>query len=318
MIINKLYEIASPSIFYKLEDFYRLKNVYIKLEGLNIASSIKLKTALHLINSLELTQGISPIKNTIIESSSGNLGIALSIVCKSKGYKFICVTDPNLSLQAQEYIKLYGGQLIKINRKDKNGGYLGTRIDLIKKLIKKDPTLIWTNQYSSLFNIDAHYKTTAQEIYQQFPNLDYLFIGAGTTGTLVGCAKYFKKYSPLTKIIAVDAKGSVTFGFKSSTRYIPGIGMSRRPDIFSPDNIYDIILVDETNTIEMCHYMLQKYGLLLGGSSGSVMYAIKEYTQKLTCKNSSIVVISADFGDKYIPTLYDNLWIHSKYHKEKQ
>lgn len=304
--------LTSDNTFYGLNNFYGLSNVFIKLEGLNIAGSIKLKTAIYLVNGLEETIGISPQKNTIIESSSGNLGIALSIVCKSKGYKFICVTDPNTSLKAEQYMQLYGAKIIKVTTKDKNGGYLGTRIDNIKELLARDPDLIWTNQYSSKFNIEAHYNTTAKEILDQFPQLQYLFIGAGTTGTLAGCAQYFKKYSPNTKVIAIDTYGSVTFGYKASPRFIPGLGTSHKPAISSTDNIHKVLLVKEQNAVFMCNYLLKNFGLFLGGSSGSVLYAIRQYLSNIK-GDPNIVAISPDFGDKYVQTIYNTEWVKEKF-----
>ncbi len=313
MFIDTIDEISALPIFQKFSKFIGTDRAFIKYEGLNISGSIKLKTAKYLISGLERYSNISPNKNTIIESSSGNLGIALSIVCKSKGYKFICVTDPNTLPLAEQYMKLYGAEIIKVTEKDQCGGFLAKRIELIHSLLKKDQNLVWTNQYASEYNIQAHYSTTAKEIYEKFPNLDYLFIGAGTTGTLVGCAKFFKEHSPSTKIIAVDNKGSVTFGFSASPRYIPGIGTSRKPEITSTDNVYKIMLIPEEETVVACNHLLRKYGLFLGGSSGTVLCAAKDYINSLSNKDVSIVVISPDFGEKYVETVYNPIWVEDKF-----
>lgn len=305
MIIKKLEEIRSSSLFLQL-DFFNLKNLFLKLEGLNIAGSIKIKTALSLINSLEQI-GISPNKNKIIESSSGNLGIALSIVCKSRGYHFTCIIDPNISPYSETLMRIYGASLIKVTEKDSQGGYLGTRISLIKKMLKADKTLAWTNQYSSSANPLAHYKETAAEILKEFSKIDYLFIGVGTSGTLVGTAEHIKQQSPATKIIAVDSVGSVTFGFEPSKRYIPGLGTSKKPPICDTKNIDQIMLIHEKEAIQMCSYLLEKYGLFLGGSSGSVLHAVKLSVPHLS-KKATVVAISPDFGDKYISTVYNSEW----------
>lgn len=316
MIINTPDEISAPVIYQRLTKFMGIENAFLKYEGLNIANSIKLKTAKYLISGLEKHQGISPSKNTIIESSSGNLGVALSIVCKSKGYKFICVIDPNTLPITEQYMKAYGAKVIKVTERDQVGGFLAKRIELINSLLKNDQSLVWTNQYASEYNIQAHYDTTAKEIYNKFPNLDYLFIGAGTTGTLVGCTRFFKKFSPNTKIIAVDNRGSVTFDFPPAPRYIPGIGTSRKPEIASTDNVYKIILVTEEDTVITCNLLLKKYGLFLGGSSGAVLYAAKNYVSSLANKNISLVAISPDFGEKYINTIYNPQWVEDKFGTE--
>ena len=317
MITTTIEGIKNSNIFYKAIDFFNINNLYIKIEGLNVAGSIKIKPASALIETLEKKYNISPKKNTIIESSSGNLGIALSIICKQKGYNFICVVDPNISLHAEKLMSIYDAKLIKVIEKDKNGGYLNTRINKINEITKNDPNIIWTNQYASLVNTESHYETTAKEIFNQIKNIDYLFIGAGTTGTLTGCAKYFAEKSPNTKIIAVDAYGSVTFGHKSFKRLVPGLGTSRKPEIFNNYNIYDTILIKEPDTIRMCHYLLKKYGLFLGGSSGTVIEAIRQFSKNhIINKNSNVVTISPDFGDKYINTIYDYNWIEKNYNTQ--
>lgn len=300
-------------IFQRFAHFLGVENSFIKYEGLNIAGSIKFKTAKYLIAGLEKQHNISPEKNTIIESSSGNLGIALSIVCRAKKYKFICVTDPNTLPIAEKYMQIYGTKVIKVTERDQSGGFLTKRIELIHSLLKNDSSLVWTNQYASEYNVLAHYSTTAREIFERFSNLDYLFIGAGTTGTLVGCAKFFKEYSPKTKIIAVDNKGSVTFGFPPSPRYIPGIGTSRKPEISSTDNIHKIILVSEEETVVMCNFLLREYGLFFGGSTGTVLYAAKKYIDTLDNKDITLVVISPDLGEKYLDTVYNPRWVEEKF-----
>ena len=313
MFISNPEEISSSIIFQNFSHFFGIENSFIKYEGLNIAGSVKLKTAKDLMAGLEEKYNISPDKNTIIESSSGNLGIALSIVCRSKKYKFICVTDPNTLPLAEKYMQIYGARIIKVTERDQAGGFLTKRIELIHSLLQNDNNLVWTNQYASEYNILAHYSTTAKEIFERFPNLDYLFIGVGTTGTLVGCTRFFKEYSPKTKIVAIDNKGSVTFGFPPSPRYIPGIGTSRKPEISSTDNVHQIVLVPEEETIVMCNFLLREYGLFLGGSSGTVLYAAKQYIDSLNNKDVSLVVISPDFGEKYLDTIYNPKWVEEKF-----
>lgn len=310
MIINSVSQISTQPLFLKMPNFLKGLDIHLKFEGMNIAHSVKLKTARHLLNSFG--ERIVPGKTKVIESSSGNLAIALSIICKERGVDFICVTDPNIAEHSETMIKIYGGQVIKVTEMDENGGFLNTRIKTIKKLLESSEDYIWTNQYANPANCFAHYSETAQEIFDEFPMLDYLFIGAGTTGTLGGCAKFFKEHSPHTKIIAVDAEGSVTFGFPSKKRYIPGLGTSRKPEIADQTYIDDIIIVAEPDTVKMCHKMLRDKALFLGGSSGSVLAAIEQYSGKMK-SGSAVVAISPDFGEKYIPTIYNPEWVRDKY-----
>ena len=308
MIIDSLSKIASPPAFYRIKNFVKHLDVHIKLEGFNIAGSIKLKPAVWLIKKLEEKKNLIPYNSTAVCSSSGNLGIALSIVCKEKGYPFICISDPNISAYSEKYINLYGGQVIKVTKKDKNGGYLGARLSLIKEMLEKNKNYVFVDQYANFDNIDAHFLTTASELFSEFNQIDYLFLGAGTTGTLMGCAKFFKLYSPKTKIIAVDAVGSVTFGFPAAKRFIPGLGTSCAPAIADAKFVDEILLVEEIDTVKMCSSVLENHGLFLGGSSGSVLHGVMQYAQHMR-SNDTVVTISPDFGDKYINTIYDKSWV---------
>jgi cysteine synthase A len=209
-------------------------------------------------------------------------------------------------------MKLYGARIIKVSSKDPQGGYLATRINCIHNMLSEDKNLVWTNQYASLANIDAHYRTTASEIYKEFKNLDYLFVGAGTTGTLGGCARFFKKFSPKTKVVAVDNLGSVTFGGKSAPRYIPGIGTSRRPEIASLENVHEVLIEPEADAVVMCNFLLRKWGLFLGGSSGAVLSAAQKFLRDKP-SHVTAVAISPDFGDKYKSTIYNRDWVAEKY-----
>lgn len=282
--------------------------MHLKLEGLNIAGSIKFKTALAMVEDLERRGIIRPETNTIIESSSGNLGVALSIVCCAKGYEFMCVTDPTASPGIADLIRAYGGRVVVITERDGQNGYLSNRIKYIERQVRAHPSMVWTNQYANPRNTLAHYRTTAREIHDQFPDLDVLFIGAGTTGTLTGCARYFGLHRPQVRIIAVDVVGSVTFGYPSGRRYIPGLGTSQRPEIASLDYVFDIVRVPERATIQMCRRLRDRYGLLVGGSTGTVMSGIEDYAPKIP-DDAVVVAISPDFGDRYARTLYDHEWL---------
>lgn len=310
MIIKSIVDITSGPLFFELPGFLPDVSSFIKLEGLNVAGSIKLTTASGLINCLE-QEGKMSSATKLIESSSGNLGVALSILCKEKGYAFTCVTDPNILPENERVMQLYGANVIKVTEKDSNGGYLGSRIKYIQDLLERDPDYLWLNQYANPSNPHAHYSQTGREILKQFPKVDYLFIGAGTTGTLMGCAQLFKEFSPATKVIAIDSVGSVTFGFPAKKRHVPGVGTSRRPEIVDESLLDDIILVDELDGIKMCHFLLERYGLFLGGSSGTVMHGMRTYP--VLPPNSIVLGIAPDFGYKYLDTVYSKSWIQEKF-----
>src|SRR5262249_20746892 len=296
MIIHTPLELSAGDMFIRLEGIIDQTAVHLKLEGLNMGGSIKMKTALNMVEQLEVEQVIQP-ESVLIESSSGNLGLALSLVCAVRGYKFICVTDPNASPQTIRAIRAYGAHVIMVDRTDDNGGFLKSRLALIRAMLNERPELIWLNQYASPANKGAHYRWTAPEILDHFPLLDYLFIGAGTTGTLMGCAEYLREHSSRTKIIAVDSVGSVTFGGPAGRRHIPGLGTSCRPELADEHLLDDIVMIDEIDTIRMCWRVAAVHKFLLGGSSGTVLCGVQKYAEKIE-PNGLVVAISPDFGDK--------------------
>ncbi len=312
LIVNSPLDITLSHLFYQFESFVSQSDLFLKLEGVNLSGSIKIKPAIEMVESLEAKGKLDPAKNTIIESSSGSLGIALSIVCKIKGYKFICISDPNINEISKKYINLYGGDLIIVEKRDENGGFLNTRIRLIKKLVSQNPNMVWLNQYASLHNVNSHFGKTAVEIFESINNIDLLFVGVGTSGTLMGCAKYILENKLNTRLIAVDAEGSVTFGLPSGKRLIPGLGTSRKPEILDPNVIDDLVIVPETQTIGMCREILDKHGLFVGGSTGTVLAAIKAYKNKIPI-SSKLVAISPDFGDRYLDTIFNDHWVNNNF-----
>lgn len=304
-IISSLSEFNSADVFFEIKDLVQVP-VFLKAEGINLAGSIKLKPAQRIIRELEKNNKINH-DTKIIESSSGNFGIALSLIAAERGYKFICVTDPNSSQDSIAFMKALGAEVIVVSERDANGGFLGTRIKLIEEMCEGDPNLIWLNQYANHNNFLAHYETTAAEILQQFKKVDYLFVGVGTSGTFTGCSLHFQKYSPETKIIAVDAEGSVTFGYEAKKRVIPGLGTSRKPEILDQAPLCEHLIISEPDTIRMCHKMARR-GLLCGGSTGTVLAAISQYAKNIA-PESTVVAISPDLGHKYLHTIYNQEWL---------
>src|SRR3954454_22020598 len=139
MIIDSPLELIFRDLFYRLPAYAGTHDLFLKLEGLNITGSIKIKTAIALVEDLERRGLAKPGETVMVESSSGNLGLALSLVCAVKGYEFICVTDPNATRTAIKGIELYGGKLIVVDERDSAGGYLGTRLQKIDEILQSDP-----------------------------------------------------------------------------------------------------------------------------------------------------------------------------------
>src|SRR6185436_12824580 len=149
MIIESALELVFRDLFYRLPAFAGSHDVFLKLEGFNVSGSIKIKTAIKLVEDLEQRGVVRPNETVLVESSSGNLGLALSLVCAIKGYEFICVTDPNANRSAITGIGLYGGKVIVVEERDPADGYLGSRLKKIDEILRSDPNAIWLNQYAN-------------------------------------------------------------------------------------------------------------------------------------------------------------------------
>ncbi|QNP75096.1 2,3-diaminopropionate biosynthesis protein SbnA [Streptomyces roseirectus] len=311
MIYDSASDIVLDNVFVRLPGFVPRVDVLLKLEGLNPAGSIKLKTALALIESAESTGLLRPGRR-VIESSSGNLGVALATVCAARGYPLSVVTDPNAARQAIRLMECLGAEVVEVNVRDPHGGYLHTRLDYIRRRLAEDAGLVWLNQYASPANVRVHRERTARAVHHELGDVDALFVGAGTTGTLMGCVEYFARHSPRTRVVGVDAVGSVTFGGLPGPRRIPGIGASRRPEIWADRDGLEKVQVSEADTIAVCRMVAARYGLLVGGSTGTVLSAVRRLAPVLA-PGGTVVAVSPDLGDKYVDTVYCDAWVRDHY-----
>ena len=201
------------------------RSLFLKCEGFNFAGSIKLKAANEMVEAADRDGKLTPA-SVLVESSSGNLGVALSMIAASKGYRFLCVTDSRCNLSTRLLMEALGAEVHIITEPDAAGGFLGARLNYIRALCASDDRYVWLNQYTNPSNWQAHYRTTAPAIAREFPQLDVLFVGAGTTGTLMGCARYFQQWHRPVRVVAVDTVGSVTFGGPSGRSFDAALPMS--------------------------------------------------------------------------------------------
>ncbi|MFJ2900032.1 2,3-diaminopropionate biosynthesis protein SbnA [Streptomyces sp. NPDC087218] len=311
MIYEHSYELVTDDLFVLLPRLVPGSDLFLKIEGLNPAGSVKLKTALSLIEDAE-HRGVLAPGARVIESSSGNLGIALSSICATKGYRFTCVVDPNTNATSIDHMRALGAEVVVVDTVDANGGFLQSRIAHIRRRIEADPTVVWLNQYANPANPRAHYEQTARTLLKTVQHLDYLFIGVGSTGTFVGCAQYLREFSPHTRIVAVDALGSVLFGAAPGPRHIPGLGASRIPELFEPDLADDVVMVAEEDAVRECRLLARTHGLLTGGSTGSVLAAVRRRADTIPA-GSRIAAISPDLGERYLGTVYNNDWVERNF-----
>ncbi|MEU2792641.1 2,3-diaminopropionate biosynthesis protein SbnA [Streptomyces sp. NPDC007100] len=286
------------------------RHVHVKCEGLNLAGSVKIKAAAEMVDVAERTGLLKP-GGRFIESSSGSLGVALAMIAAHRGYEFICVTDKRCNDRNLRLIGVYGAQVVVIDTPDPVTGLLGARLQHVRSVCAADPDVLWINQYANENNWLSHHKSTGPAIAAAYPDADMVFIGAGTTGTLTGCARYLKEVGHPARIVAVDSVGSVTFGGPAGVRHIPGLGTGKRPEIVDESVIDEIIMVPEADTVRMCRKLAAR-GFLFGGSTGTVLAGMAGRIAD-EHPRTKVVAISPDLGERYLDSIYDDEWVRGRF-----
>ncbi|MBF0240940.1 MAG: 2,3-diaminopropionate biosynthesis protein SbnA [Desulfamplus sp.] len=287
--------------------------VWVKLEMTNPGGSIKDRTALNIIKR-GLEKGEIDADTTIIESSSGNLGIGLAQVCHFIGLKFICVVDPKTTTQNLKMMQVYGAQIDMVPKPDPTTGeYLHARVARVKELREQIPNSYWTNQYANPYNPGAHHQTMHEIAHALNKKIDYLFVSVSTCGTLRGCREYLRFFGMTnTKVVAVDAKGSAIYNDPPAKRLIPGHGAARVPELMQPDLQDDVVHITDIDCIVGCRRLLHTEAILAGGSSGGVMMAIEKKRAEIP-EGSIVAAIIPDGGDRYLDTIYTDAWVEKNF-----
>lgn len=265
--------------------------LYAKVEGFNPTGSIKDRIALKMIEQAE-SDGTLTKDKIIIEATSGNTGIALAMIGAVKGYRVQIVMSSAVSVERQQMIKAFGGEIILTSAElGTDGAILKTR-----ELLAADHDKYFNpNQFSNEYNKIAHYSTTAEEIWAQTDGRVTHFVSAlGTSGTLMGVGMMLKERNPSVKIIeAQPVKGHYIQGLKSLAEAIV-------PEIYDIDQISDSILIDTEEAYEMSRKIVKEEGIFVGMSSGAAMIAAVKEIEKLD--SGVMVVIFPDRGEKYLST----------------
>jgi cysteine synthase A len=314
-IISTPHSFTEEQLYVDLQPIFG-QSLFLKCEAFNFAGSVKLKAARGMVEGAE-EEGILKPGSALVESSSGNLGVALSMIAASKGYELICVTDARCNRSTRRYMEALGARVHTITQAapDSDGGLLGARISYVRALCASDERYVWLNQYANSRNWNAHFRTTAPAITSEFPQLDVLFIGAGTTGTLMGCARYLREWHRPVHVVAVDSVGSVSFGGESGRRMIPGLGTAVRPPQLDESYVDEVVLVEEADTIRTC-YRLAEHGFLFGGSTGTVVFAAINWLKQRNANELTAVAIAPDLGERYVDTIYHREWVQEHFGKD--
>jgi N-(2-amino-2-carboxyethyl)-L-glutamate synthase len=288
---------------------------YVKFEAMNPGGSSKDRSALEMITAAERAGKLKP-GGVVIVSTSGNMGIAMSMVCAHKGYRLMCLVDPKITMVNESILRMYGATIVKVWRRDSQGGYHLTRLAKVKELTKRFPSAVYIDQYDNEFNAQAHYNSTAPEIAIALDGkVDAIVVAAGTGGTLMGNARYFKEKHPKTHIWAVDEHGSLALPANSvpQLRFLNGMGTGIRPPNYDYANLPKYLdkthYVTASQAIQAALDLARSEGILAGGSGGAVAYVMKHIMMKAYRKGQTIVGILPDHGSRYIDTFFDKQWL---------
>lgn len=293
----------------KLSRLFEAWNVelYAKLDLLQLSGSTKERTANGLIEELLGSRRLRT-GGMIIESTSGNLGIALARQCVVRGVRFMAVVDENANPVALELMEAYGATVNRVQT-PADGNKLAARRRRVSDLLAAHPGSVTTNQYGSLANPRAHFDSTMPEIIAgSGGNLDYLFVATSTTGTLLGCQQYIRTHGLNTKIVAVDSVGSVLFGGTAGTRRLPGLGAGVLPELASsaePDLVFQI---EEIDMVRGCRRLADREGILAGASTGAIVAALGTLLPSLE-EGSRVAFMVHDTGVPYLQTVYNDEWV---------
>ncbi len=296
-------------------------NYYAKVEAFNPGHSTKDRIALYIIEEAE-RQGILTPGDTIIETTSGNTGFSLAMVSIIKGYNCILAVSSKSSKDKIDMLRSMGAKVYvcpaHVSADDERSYY-----NVAKRLHEETKGSIYINQYFNQLNIDAHYKTTGPEIWEQTNGkITHLIACSGTGGTLSGTAKYLKEKNPNIRILGVDAYGSVlkkyheTKEFDSEEIYpyrIEGLGKNLIPTATDFDVIDKFIKVTDEESAHTTREIAVKEGLFVGYTSGAVVQAIRQFAEEGEFDaNSNVIAIFPDHGSRYMSKVFSDDWMNEQ------
>jgi cysteine synthase A len=240
----------------------------------------------------------------LIESTSGNLGVALASIARSQGIPFTAVVDPRTPSSAMRALRRLGSTVITATEQDSRGGFLLTRLQLVRKALREQPGLCWTNQYENPANPRAHEFGTAPELAEQVDNRSVVMVAVSTGGTLAGIRAYAARGTDWT-VIGVDVLGSHALSGSTGARVLPGIGSSRRSSFVTRD-AGPAVFVDSEAVASACVWLLEQSGIGVGASSGALVAAALRLIEQEETK--VVVCICPDGADSYLNTVYSSAW----------
>jgi cystathionine beta-synthase len=291
-------------------------DIYVKVEYMNPAGSMKDRVGLNIIEDAERRGMLGP-GGTIIEATSGNTGAGLAMVAAIRGYKCIFVMPDKMSQEKIDALRAYGGKVVicptAVEPSDPRSYY-----SVARRLVEETPGAFYANQYHNPANPEAHYVSTAPEIWEQTGGeFDAFVSGMGTGGTLSGCGRYFKEKRPDIQLVGVDPIGSLYYEYVKTGRltkpfsyYVEGIGEDFLPSTMNLDILDDVVQVDDRECFMMTRDIVRKEGIFCGGSAGAAVMGALKYARTLK-EPKRLLVLLPDSAQKYLSKVFNDDWMRS-------
>ena len=322
-INNSILELVGETPLIKLQKITKaLKgSFFAKVEAFNPGLSSKDRIALHILNDAE-KKGILKKGATIVETTSGNTGYSLAMISLVKGYKCILAVSDKSSQDKIDLLKTMGAEVhicpANVPADDPRSYY-----EVAKIIHRKTKNSVYINQYFNELNIEAHYRTTGPEIWNQTAGkITHLIVASGTGGTISGTGKYLKEQNPNIKVLGVDAFGSVLKKFHETGEFdineikpykIEGLGKTLIPTATDFDVIDIYEKVTDKDAAFAAREIIQKEGMFLGYTSGAVIQATRQYNAlSMFDEDSFVVLIFPDHGSRYMNKIYSDSWMREQ------
>ena len=285
----------------------RAPAVYLKLEFLNPGGSSKDRIAVAMVEAAERA-GVLKQGGTIVEATEGNTGVGLAMVAAVKGYRCLFVVPDKLSTEKIRLLKAYGAEVVVTPASAPSNspeGYSG----VAARLVHEVPNAWQPSQFTNPVNPEYHYHVTGPEIWYQTEGTVTVFVaGVGTGGTISGVGRYLKERKPSLKVIGADPEGSILSGDQPKSWEVEGIGQDHVPQTFNAQIVDKWVRVSDADAFMTGRALAQQEGLLLGGSSGTVVAAALRQAERLTPEDV-VVALCPDAGHHYLSKMYSDEWM---------
>ena len=275
----------------------RSAQVYAKLESFNPMHSVKDRVALSMIEAAERDGHLRP-GMYVVEPTSGNTGIGLSMVCAAKGYRLVITMPETMSVERRRLMAAFGAEVVLTPGKE---GMTGA-ISRAEELVRSDENAFMPQQFKNPANPEVHQRTTAEEILADLPDLDAFVSAVGTGGTITGVGRALKERKCDVELVAVEPSSSpVLSGGKPGPHRIQGIGAGFVPDTCDLSLIDRVLQVDDMEAVKHARELARKEGILCGISSGAALCGALHVAKELG-PDAKVVVLLADTGERYLST----------------